>query len=281
MELTTKVEINKRDLPAVSHKDRILMLGSCFTDNIGNRMLNAGFNVTVNPYGALYNPISILNSLTSDTTEFRQWAQQLPSDEIDINMYNLYILTFGTSWIYRLKSTGHIVANCKKQPDKIFTRERITINDIIDIYIGFIEEIVIPKRQKVIFTVSPIRHKRDGLHDNQLSKATLLLAVDQMCTRYPKHCYYFPSYEIMLDELRDYRFYADDMLHPSPLAVDYIWQRFRETCCIKATAELAERFEKLNRTLRHRPSDADNPEYIRLIETTKKQIKQLKDAIQD
>lgn len=158
---------------------------------------------------------------------------------------------------------------------------QMPIDEIVAKYSHFIEEIAIPNRQKLIFTVSPIRHRRDGMHANQLSKATLLLAIDSLQARYPDHVAYFPAYEIMMDELRDYRFYADDMLHPSTLAVEYIWQMFSTTYCNKATIQLINQFEKLNRTLAHRPLDAANPEYQALKSTTEQQIKQLKYAIQN
>ena len=283
MDFTTKVEIDSNGI-SIDHKSRLLMLGSCFTDNIGNRMAGAGFEVTVNPWGVLYNPDSIITALESTVTpnpEFTEWTQKQPDTTPRLQDFAIIILTLGTSWIYRLKSTGHTVANCKKQPESLFTRMQMPIDEIVAKYSHFIEEIAIPNRQKLIFTVSPIRHRRDGMHANQLSKATLLLAIDSLQARYPDHVAYFPAYEIMMDELRDYRFYADDMLHPSTLAVEYIWQMFSTTYCNKATIQLINQFEKLNRTLAHRPLDAANPEYQALKSTTEQQIKQLKYAIQN
>ena len=187
----------------------------------------------------------------------------------------------GTAWVYELKETGHVVANCKKQPETLFSRRRITIDEIVEKYAQFIENAVVPNHKTILFTVSPIRHKKDGLHENQLSKSILLLAIDCLCKAYPNNCYYFPSYEIMLDELRDYRFYADDMLHPSQVAVQYIWECFQQTYFSPKTIEFIEQFEHLNRILHHQPLDASNTLHQQLVAQTIEQINQLKHAIQN
>ena len=280
MEFSTKVETTAGNIGIV-HTNRILLLGSCFTDNIGQRMLAGGFEATVNPWGALYNPMSILDALTRPDDEFCRWSQRVPDQQPQPESYNLLILTFGTAWVYRLRETGRIVANCKKQPATLFSRQRLAVGEIVDAYARYIDRHVMPCNQKLLLTVSPIRHQSDGMHANQLSKAILLMAADNLCNRYPDHVAYFPAYEIMMDELRDYRFYADDMLHPSPMAVEYIWQRFSATYCSKHTLALVHEFEKLNRTLAHRPLDAGNPEYQTLKSATEQRIKQLKYAIQN
>ncbi len=278
MEFTTKVETDSKGM-RISHHDRMMMLGSCFTDNIGARLISVGFDCTVNPFGALYNPVSVLNALDRRDSEFYRWVQKDGyNGGVDAD---IYILTFGTSWVYRLKETGHIVANCKKQPDSLFRRERLTVEQITGEYGEFIRRAVIPQGRRVIFTVSPIRHKRDGMHANQLSKSTLLLAIDRLCGEFPDTCRYFPAYEIMMDELRDYRFYADDMIHPSAKAIDYIWQRFSETYFSKDTIKYKDEFERLDRTLNHRPSDPDNEEYRQLITRTREQIEKLRDAVRN
>lgn len=278
MEFTTKVETDNNGM-RISHHDKIVMLGSCFTDNIGAKLTSAGFDCTVNPFGALYNPISVLNALDRRDSEFYRWIQKdSHTDKIDAD---IYILTFGTSWVYQFKETGHIVANCKKQPDNLFLREQITVEQIVGEYNEFINRTIIPHGKKIIFTVSPIRHKRDGMHANQLSKAILLLAVDRLCNDHPDICHYFPAYEIMMDELRDYRFYADDMTHPSTKAIDYIWQRFSETYFDKDTIKYKDEFERLDRTLNHRPSDPDNDGYRQLITRTREQLEKLRNAVRN
>ena len=283
MEFRTKVHIHNKEL-SLSHRYKYLLLGSCFSDSIGDKLMNAGFDCVANPFGALYNPLSIMNALSMRDDEFYRWTQKscddLNFDQV-IHTTNVFILTFGTAWVYELKETGHVVANCKKQPDTLFLRRRITIEEIVEKYAQFIENAVVPNHKTILFTVSPIRHKKDGLHENQLSKSILLLAIDSLCKAYPNNCYYFPSYEIMLDELRDYRFYADDMLHPSQVAVQYIWECFQQTYFSPKTIEFIEQFEHLNRILHHQPLDASNTAHQQLVAQTIEQINQLKHAIQN
>ena len=283
MEFRTKVHIHNKGI-SLSHRYKYLLLGSCFSDSIGDKLMNAGFDCVANPFGALYNPLSIMNALSMRDDEFYRWTQKscddLNFDQV-IHTTNVFILTFGTAWVYELKETGHVVANCKKQPETLFSRRRITIEEIVEKYAQFIENIVVPNHKTILFTVSPIRHKKDGLHENQLSKSILLLAIDCLCKAYPNNCYYFPSYEIMLDELRDYRFYADDMLHPSQVAVQYIWECFQQTYFCPKTIEFIEQFEHLNRILHHQPLDASNTAHQQLVAQTIEQINQLKHAIQN
>lgn len=283
MEFRTKVHIHNKEL-SLSHRYKYLLLGSCFSDSIGDKLMNAGFDCVANPFGALYNPLSIMNALSMRDDEFYRWTQKscdgLNLDQV-IHTTDVFVLTFGTAWVYELKETGHVVANCKKQPDTLFLRRRITIEEIVEKYVQFIDNAVVPNHKTILFTVSPIRHKKDGLHENQLSKSILLLAIDCLCKAYPNNCYYFPSYEIMLDELRDYRFYADDMLHPSQVAVQYIWECFQQTYFSPKTIEFIEQFEYLNRILHHQPLDASNTAHQQLVAQTIEQINQLKHAIQN
>lgn len=288
----TKVETRSDGLE-ISHRQKVVMLGSCFTDNIGQRMLNAGFQCLVNPLGTLYNPLSIHGVMQASPS--LSWlhskvvdpAASLADLQRTLHTADVLIVTFGTAYVYSLKSTGEVVANCKKMPADLFDRRRVSFDEIADLWIDFLTKPAenggvdgssIPS---VVFTVSPIRHLKDGLHENQLSKATLLMAIDHICHALPGRCHYFPAYEIMLDELRDYRFYADDMMHPSDLAVDYIWTRFCQTYMNAKTIDFIERFERLNRNLQHRPSDAESPEYIEFINTTNNQLRILKDAVQN
>ena len=283
MEFRTKVHIHNKGI-SLSHRYKYLLLGSCFSDSIGDKLMNAGFDCVANPFGALYNPLSIMNALSMKDDAFYRWTQKscddLNFDQV-IHTIDVFVLTFGTAWVYELKETGHVVANCKKQPETLFLRRRITIEEIVEKYAQFIENAVVPNHKTILFTVSPIRHKKDGLHENQLSKSILLLAIDCLCKAYPNNCYYFPSYEIMLDELRDYRFYADDMLHPSQVAVQYIWECFQQTYFSPKTIEFIEQFEHLNRILHHQPLDASNTAHQQLVAQTIEQINQLKHAIQN
>ena len=279
MELMTKIDIpvSEWTIPAGSN---ILLVGSCFADNIGIKMQKGGFNAMVNPFCTLYNPASIASILshTLDSTPYTPESPELLSDSSGLwhswmhhsrfssdtrdsllesinttqssvldflRSANVLVITLGTAIIYRLKSTGMLVANCHKQHDSLFIRERLAVHDITAQWHSLIQRLhTLNPSLRIIFTVSPIRHKRDGYHTNQISKGILLQSVDELlcsemangsssemvhCTSANGTCTYFPSYEIMLDELRDYRFYADDMIHPSEKAVEYIWQRFQDT----------------------------------------------------
>lgn len=284
MELMTHI-----DIPQSSWKIRsdakMLLLGSCFADEVGMKMERGGMNVMVNPFGTLYNPASIAASLLRSISESdydRSSAELLRNEQdglwhswmhhstfsssdkdelisrMNITMHRVadwlreadaLIITLGTAIIYRLKDSGRLVANCHKMPDTLFARECMSAYDIADQWQMLLQLLsTINPKLKVIFTISPIRHKRDGYHANQISKGVLLSAVealaptmsltgkrndaiDKGCGKVSDQmmCSYFPSYEIMMDELRDYRFYADDMIHPSEKAVEYIWQRFQDT----------------------------------------------------
>ena len=280
MDFRTRTELPKNHLK-LTFSQKMLTVGSCFSDHIGQKLLDAGFNCRINPCGVLYNPSSIasvLNGTFSDNTAL--WlqqgidphaARQAMKEQADIVM-----VTFGTAWVFRLKSDGTIVANCRKQPEDLFQRNRLTVQDIVEEWIPLLNQRLKDWPQtQFIFTVSPIRHKNDGLHGNQLSKATLLLAVEQLCNAFPESCQYFPAYEIVMDELRDYRFYADDMMHPSSLAIDYIWQCFCQTFLNNSTQQMATHFERLHRTLRHQPSNPDDPTYRKLIENTRNELNKL------
>ncbi|MBO7580032.1 MAG: GSCFA domain-containing protein [Bacteroidaceae bacterium] len=267
MELMTHIDIPESEWK-ITAGAKVLLVGSCFADEIGEKMLRGGFEAMVNPFGTLYNPASVAASLLRSISEreyvkdsvelihdelggtwhswmhhsrFSSAEQEVLIEKMNRIMHevgtflreaDVLIVTLGTAIIYRIKETGMLVANCHKQPDSLFVRERLSAYDIVDQWQMLLQllESVNPKL-KVIFTVSPIRHKRDGFHVNQISKGILLQSLDEIvnCKSSNSKCYYFPSYEIMMDELRDYRFYEDDMIHPSEKAVEYIWQRFQDT----------------------------------------------------
>ena len=248
MKLQTIVDI-KPSAWKIGYEDTILMLGSCFSDEMGEQMKQRYLHVTCNPFGTLYNPLSIAQALQmtevpeliehdglwhsmahhgSFSRANKEEAEQAVRESIETMQKALaeatvVIVTFGTSWIY--EKNGEVVGNCHKLPEKTFIRRRLTVEEIVDAWKPILERY--PDKHW-LFTVSPIRHVKDGLHENQISKATLLLAVAQLGD-------YFPSYEIVLDELRDYRFYADDLVHPSSIAVNYIWERFVDTYCTPQT----------------------------------------------
>ena len=258
MKLYTSVDIAPSE-KKIGYDDKILLLGSCFADNIGAKFGEHYFQTTVNPFGTLYNPASIRRSIDLSLSRNNKryilqhnglWHSMMhhgsfshPDKDVllarceesqtllrtALQNASTIIVTFGTSWVYKMD--GMVVANCHKMPAERFDRYCISAGDIIDSWLPLLDRI---PNKHWIFTVSPIRHIKDGLHANHLSKANLLQAIDVLIARAkdlnPTSTYsYFPSYEIMLDELRDYRFYAEDMVHPSQVAVDYIWQRFVDT----------------------------------------------------
>ena len=254
-----KLQTPVTDLPnkvGISYKDKIMMLGSCFSDNIGTRLKNYGFDVCVNPFGTLYNPASILSSVkrlleccefhTEDCmeigagdkrtcsfyhhTSFARGSQEEFMENAQARLKEAFmkecskvIITLGTSWCYRHIEKDMIVSNCLKRPAKEFAREFLQSGTTAQMLKEIMD--MCPDKQ-FIFTVSPIRHFKDGAHGNQLSKASLLLGIDEALGTSRANADYFPAYEIVMDELRDYRFYAEDMCHPTQQAADYICERF-------------------------------------------------------
>lgn len=257
LKLQTPVETG-RGVVSISLKDRIFVLGSCFADNIGGKMVDLGFDVCVNPFGTIYNPVSVCNSVARLTSgipfskdecvqmgagaglvcsfshhtsfarrtedEFLQVANaSLKEASLRWKAASKVIITLGTAWIYEYLRSGETVSNCLKIDAKEFSRRRLSVRETATLLMNMIAR---HPEKEFMFTVSPIRHFKDGAHGNQISKSTLLLALDEVLAKFPERCEYFPAYEIVLDELRDYRFYSPDMIHPSDQAVDYLWSRF-------------------------------------------------------
>ena len=281
MKLQTIVDIKPSEWK-IGYEDTVLMLGSCFSDEIGRQMEERKMQVTCNPFGTLYNPLSIANAIHmtglpelvehdglwhsmahhgSFSRATREEAEKAVAESIETMQRALaeatvVIVTFGTAWVYELSAISHqpsvIVGNCHKMPEKWFSRRRLTVEEIVEAWQPILAQYA---DKKWLFTVSPIRHVRDGLHENQVSKATLLMAVDQMVnsTWSNGKWQYFPSYEIVMDELRDYRFYADDLVHPSSMAVEYIWERFCETFCTSQTINAMHLAHKEWKFAHHRP----------------------------
>jgi hypothetical protein len=254
---------------------KLLMLGSCFTDEVGARLQADGFDATVNPTGTLYNPLSVARTLRNFASERqytsddlfenqrlwrsfdhhsrladadREMALRKVNEAMRLGRDALFgathiIITLGTAYVF--EHDGEVVCNCHKMPAAEFVRRRLDISEIVRAWQPIIEEF--SSEKKFIFTVSPIRHVADGLHGNQLSKATLLLGVEQLGVEY------FPAYEAVIDDLRDYRFFADDMVHPSKLAVDYVYELFTARYCTAATMAQALVNRKQSLRSAHRP----------------------------
>ena len=280
----------------ISHSSRIMMLGSCFSDSIGARLRQGMFNVRANPLGTLYNPLSITAAidafidgrvvneaeLVESQGQYHSFLSHSSLSSYDkevalaringaiesagsfLQTADWLIVTLGTSYVYKLLETGETVANCHKLSSKLFSREFLTVNQTsktLSNMIGRLAEF--NPKLRVIFTVSPIRHLADGAHENNLSKAALLMAVNQVINSpQPLTVCYFPSYEIMMDDLRDYRFYAADMVHPSETAVDYIYCRFLQAAVNEGDFAAIEECRKFSTLANHRPM-TDNPESIR------------------
>ncbi len=257
MELQTKVNIVK-SLFKINPSDRLLFVGSCFAENIGRRFVENQFDAIVNPYGTMYNPASVYHSVER---ALKGVSGSLPTGEGG-GRGLVAIITLGTNHIYILKETGEIVDNCMKRPQKLFREEKLSVDECAD-YLSRAVAILKERNPevKVIFTVSPIRYAKYGFHGSQLSKATLLLAVDKLVTASPESISYFPAYEIMNDELRDYRFYQPDMLHPSEQAADYIYERFAETYFSEEAKEMVREWQPIKAALAHRPFNPDSEEH--------------------
>lgn len=278
----TVVEIPKWVKP-MHHNQHFVLLGSCFAQNIGEMFLSYGLHSTCNPLGIVYNPESIAiqirqalladvempvfqmgqewrcwwaNTLLTDTdeTRFRQTLQSTFTNLGEsLRNADYLFLTFGSNVCYRLKENGITVANCHKVPGKLFDEIAMDTESCIGILSNMMELLKkeCPNLQ-VVLTVSPYRYKKYGFHGSQLAKSTLLLTVDRICRLYPEQTIYFPAYEIMLDELRDYRFYADDMIHPAPVAVNYIWQRLAENCMSTEMQQHLKEYEPTRKSKMHK-----------------------------
>lgn len=256
---------------------RMLFVGSCFADNIGRRFEEEKFRAVVNPYGVMYNPVSILHTVGRYVDENRNslaaaWLEEESGTEVPL----VAVFTLGTNHVYRLKETGEIVDNCQKRPQRLFQEEELTIDQCRDALAEAVDKLwgIVPGVQ-VIITVSPIRYAKYGFHGSQLSKATLLLAADRLCREYGC-CSYFPAYEIVNDELRDYRFYKEDMLHPSDQAVAYIWERFSAAYFSKETNAFLEKWRPIKAALNHRPFNPDSEEHQIFMQRTQEKIEELK-----
>lgn len=294
MNFRTEIQIQKSP-QKINHSQKILLLGSCFAQNMQVKFAEGGFEA-MHPFGAIYNPYSVANSFklitekqmpsaeslffqkdkwnsyafhssyssTDKNEAIRQMSEAITRANDILNSENpIIIVTLGTSWVYELNETGEIVANCHHSTASSFTRKAMDVEEIIEVL-----KPICQTPARIIFTVSPVRHLKDGAHENQLSKSRLLLAVDKLVAEH-SNCEYFPSYEIVLDELRDYRFFAEDMAHPTALAVDYIWEKFSNTYFSDKTIDGIKEYEKIVKTEKHRPSNPESAEYLLLLEKIK------------
>lgn len=288
MKLRTEISIARSEA-VIDHRSCIVMLGSCFTDEVGARLANANFDVAVNPLGTLFNPLSIADAISdalagrafdsADLFEvdgtWRTWrrhsrfaltsrdatAAMLNATQRDtaaaISSADLLIVTFGSAIAHRLLTTGEVVANCHKAPADRFEIAALAVDEIVGRWSSLLDTLRQRNPQlKAMFTVSPVRHAGYGLEADRLSKSTLIVAVHELVRRHGQ-CSYFPSYEALVDDLRDYRFYADDLVHPSAMAVDYIYSLLCGATMSPLTRDMAARWEKLSRRMQHRHTDPE------------------------
>lgn len=285
MEFRTQVAIHEPPFH-IEPCEEILFVGSCFADAIGQRFRDEAFPATVNPYGVMYNPASIFHTL-------QRLAAATPA--VSPAGSRVAFLTLGTNHVYRLKATGEIVDNCEKRPASLFQEEELSVDQCAD----YLRQSVDLLRSlnpdiHIVMTVSPIRYRKYGYHESQLSKATLLLAIDKLLASavggFPANSSaaattpaafpagsvsYFPAYELVLDELRDYRFYAPDMLHPSAQAVDYIWERLVDSYFSPAAKDYLAEWRPLKQALAHKPFNPDSPDYRAFHEQTLAKVAEL------
>lgn len=265
MELQTKVNIGK-SVWQIAPTDHLLFVGSCFAANIGQHFCDYQFRAVVNPFGVMYNPVSILHTLHRMFSHELAVADCPSSSETPrFPVPDVVILTLGTNHVYILKETGEVVDNCQKRPQRLFEEKELSAEECaaaLGQAVSFLK--TVSQTVRIILTVSPIRYAKYGFHGSQLSKATLLLACHRVVKDHEQDEFplvYFPAYEIMNDELRDYRFYAVDMLHPSDQAVEYIWQRFANTFFSFDSFRFMEEYRPIRQALQHKPFHPDSEEY--------------------
>lgn len=298
----TPITIHKTATP-ITHLSPMMTLGSCFSANIGEKILKSGFNGLLNPFGIIYNPISIANAIiriiekkeyvasdlfyhNSQWISFDHHGKYSSSDSNEslnrinseisaahqmLNQHPILLITFGSAHAYEHINQNQIVANCHKIKASEFTKKLLSVDEIVD---QFSELLISIPHVKVIFTVSPVRYLSDGFFENQISKSILLLSISKLKAKF-ENVDYFPAYEIMNDDLRDYRFYSDDMIHPSSLAIDYIWSQFRNVFFDTQTQNIITEVETLYKSLNHRFLKNNSEEQKQFIQLQIAKINQL------
>ncbi|MFW5886194.1 MAG: GSCFA domain-containing protein [Bacteroidota bacterium] len=288
----TEIIIPRKNI-SFHHENKILLSGSCFTENIGNKLKEGKFQVDINPFGVVYNPSSVADGINMliDQKVFQEnelnfsnglwysydhhgiFSSSIKEKCLEgINKRILFssgylketrtiIITFGTAWIYKLKETGKVAANCHKTSPNFFDRVLLTVEEIVSIYTKLLKRLkVVNNEIDFIFTVSPVRHWKDGATANQVSKSILILAIHELKKIFPG-IEYFPSYEIVIDDLRDYRFYNEDMVHPNNQAIDYIYEKFLSAYTGQNTRKIISRVEKFSKAKKHKPFNPETIEY--------------------
>lgn len=307
MQTFRTVLLPEKPLFGINHSHTTLCIGSCFTEHIGGRLAAGKFPVLLNPFGIVYNPVSMADCLEKLLTGtgfseaelvenqglWHSWAHHGHFSKPDraaalaamngaadraaqfLKKTNRLLLTLGTATVFALRETGQIVANCHKMPTQIFAKRRLAVAEIADGLTAALQKLRAQNPDlQVVLTVSPVRHLRDGFAENQRSKAACLLACADICERLP-FAHYFPAYELVLDDLRDYRFFEADMVHPNGQAIEYVWQSFGEAFFGPETKSLLARIEKIAAAARHRPFNPDTPQHRAFAEAQLEAIEKL------
>lgn len=295
MQFRTQIPISKSNHP-LDYNSKIVSLGSCLAENMGDKFQYFKFQNTINPFGIIFNPVSIekiiqkaINTVLFTEKDIffhnERWhCFDVHSDLSNPNKEDLLaslnalikstnqqlaqsthiIITYGTSWIYRNIESDSIVANCHKVPQKQFKKELVSVEEIEKSIANTLKLIQdVNPNCAIIFTVSPVRHIKDGFVENQWSKANIISALHKTFDFQLSNINYFPSYEIMMDELRDYRFYTEDMLHPNQVAIDYIWKRFKETTISETAFATMDEVENIQKSLSHKPFNPNSESHLK------------------
>lgn len=306
MQFTYKVPTSQSNYK-LDFNDNFFLIGSCFSENIGLKLRNSKFNTYQNPHGITFNPLSISNTILDilDKKVYHKddvfetsglwlswkhhskiWGEDFKSflegiNQINSQAYqklinaNVAIVTLGTSFYYTLKETGNVVNNCHKQPASLFEKELSSAQEIVFRFKEWIEKLLsINTDIKIIFTISPVRHLKEGAFENNVSKSTLFLAVNELLNRYPQTSY-FPAYEIVMDELRDYRFYESDWVHPNQLATDYIWEKFSEVYFTKETHQIISKVDQIKNAAQHKILRFQTQETLNFLKSNIKLIEEI------
>lgn len=308
LNLQTHIPLSQQTICPIDYDSKIFLLGSCFSENIGEKLAYFKFQSSQNPFGILFHPKAIetlilgainqkkytekdvfffnerwhcFDAHSQLSSPVKQELLEKLNDAIQstngvLKNSTHIIITLGTSWIYRFAESNLIVANCHKVPQHKFVKELLSVNQItksLDLIISLIKGV--NPSVNFIFTVSPVRHLKDGFVENQLSKSNLISALHHVKMTHEK-TFYFPSYEIMMDELRDYRFYKEDMIHPNRIAINYIWEKFSENWASNEALIIAQEIMKIQKSLNHKPFNSESKEHLKFLESIEKQIQKIK-----
>jgi len=304
------LEFSPRPLESlINHQHKLLLIGSCFTENIGTKLKQHKFSILENPNGILFNPTSISKSLNSyienkqyssddlfyENESWHSWQHHSrfsnPDKDAAIQVINQsqteahhflkqadwILITLGSAFVYITKN-GEPVANCHKVPTDKFNKHLLSIDEVVTLLNNIIQQLLeFNPKLKIIFTISPVRHLRDGFVENNRSKATLIHAVHQLVNQSDRF-FYFPAYELVIDDLRDYRFYAEDMVHPNYTATNYVWDKFVSTCIDEPSQKLMKEINEINAAKNHKPFNPTSSQHKKFLQTNFEKVKKLQVA---